>query len=179
MAGSKAIFGVPQALLDTAEGGGRTGGLVACAQQALLEAAQAWHKGTLKLHFEAGASARYPGAYMPLTRRYQLRKFRKFGRQAPMVWSGRMRDELLSRTPTIAGKSVRTRAEVKLYLISTARAMNLWKGGSRKHDFEKQLTAINDEELSQIERFVGMRTQELFDAMLTSDGATNVMEFRE
>lgn len=133
---------------------------------ALAEAGKAWHRAYLPGHFLEGASRKYPHVYKARTQAYNQRKFRRFGHKNPMVWSGALRQVMMSAASTSKRKSGEGTAVVATTMRGT-RAINLW-GPMRKHDFRRALTAVTPTEWRKlgegIERFVRRRVKEQADA---------------
>lgn len=59
-----------------------------------------WRDRYLPRHFQGGASSRY--GYEPRTARYTARKRKKYGHSLPLVYTGRLRDEIKQRVKITA-----------------------------------------------------------------------------
>lgn len=134
--------------------------LPAAVQAALSDMALFWDTRQLPRHFEGDAARRYgPGAtdgdgnrlaavYAARTARYQKQKLARVGHNNPMVYTGRMRADLL-RPPTLELTKTRVAAAVKLRTGSDARALRLW-GPGRKHDFDASMRAMTRAEVAEL-----------------------------
>lgn len=92
--------GIPQRLLRRA------------IRDAMKELVRQWHTKTLPKHFERRALNIYTRAYRARKKRYELRKERQKGHRKPLVFSGRMRRELLS-TIRVTGTFKRARGTMR------------------------------------------------------------------
>lgn len=176
MAKAKAKLGINKALFDV--GKGERSAFNECVREALTETALDWKAGTLPRHFEPGAVNRY--GYTKRSKSYMLRKARVMRHQKPMVWTGRMSQELLNQAGVIRHQASGGSRRVSLTMWS--RAMNFWAGRNRqghthrdrKHDFAAELTATTPDELEAMARDSERRTQEKFERRLAAAGEETV-----
>jgi hypothetical protein len=156
-------------------------------QQAVTEAALMWHGKYLPQHFTPQAFGRYPNAYrrdsktvgrgsskktyMTVTAGPEglaLKTVRQKGivSEFPMVKTGELRDILLSGAPTVktGGRGqAALRAVIKLPF---ARKANFWGAGNQRHDFHKAISAVNSQEMAEINKLIEERMAALFNEEL-------------
>ena len=154
MAKARATFAVNPELLKIARGD-PNGGVAQAIRQALVDVALEWKNRTLPKHFLPDAPQRYAGRYTPRSFLYTVRKSKPHtvdgvrypGVTGPMRYTGRMERTLTGTPPTIGGK-LGTRSISVTLRTAHARALNLWGGGGRKHNFQRELTAVSAAELN-------------------------------
>lgn len=153
VASARSTFAVNPELLKLARGDpdGEAGRAI---RGALVEVGLIWHKDHLPRHFQPNAPQLYPGAYTPRSKGYSLRKAKPHrvdgvlypGTSGPMRYTRRMEKTLLENAPNVSSK-LNSRSISVTLRTAHARALNLWKGGSRKHNFQRELTALNDQDM--------------------------------
>jgi hypothetical protein len=114
-----------------------------CLHQALLR----WRTEYAPKHFELSANARY--GFAPRTKKYMIRKARKFGHQKPLVLSGRSRQEILygpvKVTITKSGKG-------KMY---TYPPVYFWKSTTAAGGWiAREMGRATNEELNELAKFM-------------------------
>lgn len=116
----------------------------------LMHGGEVWHEDILPGHFEPSAVARYN--YHRPQRAYMIRKARKLGHQNPMVYTGKMREQLVSRAVIVA------RGQTVTVQMRGVRALNLSK---RKNypDLRAQVTAADQADVNRLSEAIVQRTE--------------------
>jgi len=126
--------------------------------EALKETPRLWHARFFRRHFQGGAAARY--GYRPRSTKYVLRKKRKFGHTAPLIYTGLMRKQL-GRGIFVTGNRYRAKGVMHgpryVFMRQTAINNRPYLAGevtALAPDEERELTA-------HLDRFITQRINEL------------------
>ncbi len=120
-------------------------------RDALIDMAlRLWHAKLLPAHFSGRAMSKYPEAYAPRSKTYQLRKARRRGTTAPWVWSGETRRITLHNVPTIRERQTARTLRIVVHL-PFVRKMNFWrKRSAARHDFDRAMTITDADDQARI-----------------------------
>lgn len=102
-----------------------------------------WQREMAAGHFEQGAAGKY--GYAPRTKKYQIRKAKRWGHQQPLVWTGVTRDWVRSR---FAQPSVRREGgqglKARLQILAPGYFYR-WHGGHQQDKVAELLTTTDAE----------------------------------
>ena len=121
-------------------------------KQALQDEVVFWHDNILRHHFSYAAYSRYAGVYAPRTKKYEVRKAKKYGHRNPLEFTGRTKRDVMSRI-TVSGSAKAARGR----MMSANRALNF--GGRGKHDLRAELLAVSAPEMRQMADRIDERVQ--------------------
>lgn len=116
-----------------------------------------WHKDMLPNHFTTTAVNRY--GYQKRSKKYMIRKARKFGHQRALVFSGEM-ERQVTRMIRVSGSSKRARGR-----LSGPRYLFAYRKDVGQPDKAADLTAVTQEEVLTMAKFLDQKmTKRLQDA---------------
>lgn len=115
---------------------------------ALREVVEAWHKDTLPKHFEPSAVSRY--GYKPRTKKYEIRKAKKFHHRNPLQFTGTLRREV-SRQVRITATATKTRGRARA-VMSGPRYLYQYRKDVGQADKAAELTMVTAAEAEAMAR---------------------------
>ena len=133
--------------------------------EGLTAAGLKWHSDYLPLHFKDFAPARY--GLQSRTYKYNQWKRAKVGHTRPMVLSGTLERAMKSQVRIKARAGI---VDVRMSGRGLG-SLNLWRGGVRKHNFPRDITATTGEELQKLAQQLNDSIQTRLERVQTQESA--------